>query len=108
MKNAVDAIAYAELSLERLDMDVRGALLDGLRDDGVDQPDDGRLARHVSQVLQIFCLLGIGGELALALGGFPVIAVDRVENLLLVRQHGGDAKTGAVANGRDGFEVAWA
>ena len=52
-EHAVDAEADAEFLLERLDVDIAGALLDGLGDHGVDQADDRRLARHVAQVLEI-------------------------------------------------------
>ena len=53
-QHAVDAVADAEFLLERLDVNIAGALLHGLRDHGVHQADDGRFAGHVAQVLQIF------------------------------------------------------
>jgi hypothetical protein len=53
-QHAVHAEAHAKLFLERLDVDVAGAVLDGLPDHGVDQPDDGRLAGHVAQMLEVF------------------------------------------------------
>ncbi len=88
-EHAIHAEADAEFLLERLDVNVAGALLDGLRDHGVDQPDDGRFARHVAQVFEIVFVaageIGCGG-LAVA---FAVIAVDRVENILL----GGELRT---------------
>ena len=52
-EHAVDAVADAEFLLERLDVDVAGALLDGVGDHGVDQADDRRFARHVAQVFEI-------------------------------------------------------
>ena len=54
VEHAVDAVSDAKLFFERLDVNVAGALLHGLRDDGVHQADDRRFARHVAQVLEIF------------------------------------------------------
>ena len=52
-QHAVHAEADAEFLLERLDVDVAGALFDGLRDHGVHQADDRRFAGHVAQVFEI-------------------------------------------------------
>ena len=60
-QHAVHAEADAELLLERLDVDVAGALLERVGDHGVHQADDRRLAGHVAQVLEIG-----GGLLVLA------------------------------------------
>ena len=47
----VDAVAKAELALARLDVDVAGALFDGLMDDEVDQPNDrGFLGRFLEAI----------------------------------------------------------
>ena len=85
VQDAVDAVADAELLFERLDVDVAGALLDGLGDHGVDEPDDGRLAGHVAQVFEIF--VGRSGFVAGAVGfgalGLAVVAVDGIEDFLL-------------------------
>ncbi len=56
-------------------------------------------------MLEVFGLLGIGAEIALTLGRFTVIAVNRIKDLLLGREHGVHSQAGAVANGRDGFEI---
>ena len=70
VEHAIDAIADAELFFERLHVDIAGALLDRLRDHGVDQPDDRRLAGHVAQVFEIFgSLRRIGIEIAVSLRG---------------------------------------
>ena len=91
-QHAVDAIADAEFFFERLDVNVAGALLDRLRDHGVHQPDDRRLAGHVAQMFQILRrLAGLAFEIAFgARRRFAVIAVDRVQDLLLGREHGRD------------------
>ena len=52
-QHAIHAEADAELFLERLDVDVAGALLDGVGDHGVHQADDRRFAGHVAQVFEI-------------------------------------------------------
>ena len=88
-EHAVDAVADAEFLLERLDVDVAGALLDGLRDHGVHQADDRRLARHVAQVLQILARPAASpsnSRVGMPLG-LAVIPVDGVENFLLGREH---------------------
>ena len=50
-QNAVDTVADAQVVLLRFHVDIRRALDDGLRDDGVDQPDDGRILAHLAQLL---------------------------------------------------------
>ena len=52
-EHAVHAEADAEFLLERLDVNVAGALLDGVGDHGVDQADDRRFAGHVAQVFEV-------------------------------------------------------
>jgi hypothetical protein len=42
-QRAVDAVAHADVVLEALEVDVRRAALDRIREDGVDQLDDGRV-----------------------------------------------------------------
>ena len=104
-EHAIDAEADAEFFLKRLDVDVAGALLDGLRDHGVHQPDDGRFARHVAQVFEIVFIAAreIGcGRLAVAFG---VIAVDGVENFLLGGELRGDFELRKALHRVDGFEV---
>ena len=87
-QHAVDAVADAKLFLERLDVDVAGALLDGLRDHGVHQPDHGRLAGHVAEVFEILRFADGRRELGFVLGGLAVVAVDGVEDFLLQRDPG--------------------
>ena len=53
VQHAVDAVADAQLVLERLDVDVRRARLDGAADQLVDEADHRRLARHVLQPLGV-------------------------------------------------------
>src|SRR2546425_5163727 len=57
-QDAVDPIADAQRVLERLDVDVGRLGGDGVLDEQVDQPDDGRLERHVTQVVDVFLALG--------------------------------------------------
>ena len=49
-EHAVDPEAHAQLVAVGLEMDVRGALLDGLGDDLVDEPDDRRVVGRLAQV----------------------------------------------------------
>ena len=53
-QHAVNAVADAKFFFERLDVDIAGALFDGLRDHGVHQTDDRRFAGHVAKVFQVF------------------------------------------------------
>ncbi len=53
MQHAVDAVTHLQPVLERLDMDVRGALLDRALDHQVDQPDDRRFGGQVAQMLDV-------------------------------------------------------
>ena len=104
-EHAIHAEAHAEFLLEGLDVNVAGALLDGLGDHGVDQADDGRLARHVAQVFEIgagllVVSLGVG-----ALFGFAVIAVDGVEDFLLGGERGAHLQAAERAYGGDGLEI---
>src|SRR6185295_15145042 len=50
VQHAVDAVTDLELVLERLDVDIRRALLERPVDEQVDEPDDGRLGGEVPQV----------------------------------------------------------
>ena len=104
-EHAIHAEAHAEFLLERLDVNIAGALLDGLGDHGVDQADDGSLARHVAQVFEIgagllVVALGVG-----ALFGFAVIPVDGVEDFLLGGERGADLQAAEGAHGGDGLEI---
>ena len=105
-EHAIHAEADAEFLLERLDVNVAGALLDGLGDHGVHQADDGRLARHVAQVFEVGA-----GLLVVALAGkvrcsrLAVVAVDGVEDFLLGGERGADLQAGEGAHGGDGLEI---
>ena len=59
-QHAVDAEAHAHVAALGLEVDVGGALLDGLRDDRVDELDDRRVVRGLAD-------LGDLGQLLLAL-----------------------------------------
>ncbi len=52
-EDAIASVADAKAILERLYMDVGRARLGSARDQAVDQADDGRLARHVTQSLRL-------------------------------------------------------
>ncbi len=69
-QHAVDAVAQAERLLERLDVDVGGALLDRARDDAVDDAHDRRLGGEVAQALDVV----LGAELALLARGLDDLA----------------------------------
>ena len=77
VEDAVDPEADRQHALERLDVDVAGAVLDGLEEEGVDEPDDRRLVARLEKVAR---LLELGR--------------DQVEPLLLEVSHeiGGAAR----------------
>ena len=105
-EHAIHAEAYAEFLLEGLDVDVAGAVLNGLPDHGIDQPDDGRLAGHVAQVLEVFVgLRGADFGIEGLLGALAVVLVDGVEDVLFGGQRGFDFQAGEGAYGRDGVEI---
>src|SRR5262249_27673462 len=52
-QEAIDAIAHENGIHSRLDVNIRGAYLDGMGDDVVDEADGGRLACQVAQALDI-------------------------------------------------------
>src|SRR4029078_12240853 len=82
-QHTINAVANEEFLFEWLDLDVTGALLDGLGDHGVHQANYGGLAGHVAQVLQVLRVTLRRGRIGVVLGGLPVVAVNRVEDLLL-------------------------
>jgi len=87
VEDAVHAIAHAETVLEGLDVDVRGLRRDGLVDEEVDEPDHGRLERHVAKLVDV--LLGLALSRPAGAHAFhdllqrcrsAIGALDRVEN----------------------------
>jgi len=64
VQQAVDAEAHRHLALEGLDVDVRRAVLDGLEEQRVDQPDDRRLVVGVEQIVRLLELVRDRVELA--------------------------------------------
>src|SRR6185437_6198931 len=59
LQNTVDAIAHEQPAVERLDVNVRGAALDGANDQQVDQTDHRRFARQVTQAVDVLDGAGI-------------------------------------------------
>lgn len=53
VEHAVDTIADDQASFERFEVDVTGALTDGLKEDRVDQPDDRRFIGGIQQILRL-------------------------------------------------------
>ena len=99
VEDAVDAVAHLELVLERLEVDVRGLVLDRLQEHEVDQLADGvgvggaldrvqveRLAA-VGQVLEGGVVLQVVEDVGDALGGGVVVLLDELVELLGVGQH---------------------
>ncbi len=106
IQNAVHSIANTKFFFERLDVDVTGALFHSLSDNGVHLPDDGRLARHIAQVLQVLGRFGaFRVELRFATRRVAVIFVDRVQNFLLGREHRAHLQARAVTHCRNGFDI---
>ena len=92
VEHAVDAVLDDHLVVARLDVDVRGAALDGVEDDGVDQLDDRRrlLLRDRVDRQRLFALFVLADELhAEAFGGFVEHALRRLRLLQLVADRGG-------------------
>ncbi len=97
-EHAIHAEADAEFLFERLDVDVAGALFDGLRDHGVHQADDRRFARHVAQVFEVFVRpRPPAWPFRFRSFRFAVVAVDGVENFLLAGERGQHFEPGARA-----------
>jgi len=86
-------------------VDVARPLFDGLRDGRIDQPDDGRFARHVAQPLQVLVRLAFQTRLRRFFLRLAVVTVDGVENLPFGGEHGLDAQTREAAHGGDGLEI---
>ena len=78
VQHAVDAVADLELVLERLDVDVGRALLDGAVDEHVHQPDDRRLARQVAEVVDVLLVVARGTRARPSAGSAPLAAAAAV------------------------------
>ncbi len=106
LEDAVDAEADLDFFLEGFDVDVAGALLDGLGDHGVDEADDGGLAGHVAELLEFGgrfrVLAGERGGLAFL---FAVVALKRVCDFGFGGDFGADTEPRGGAHGGEGFEV---
>ncbi len=105
-QHAVHTVTNAEFLLERLDVNVAGALFHRLRDHRIHQADHRRLARHIAKLLQVRAGLArvqFGfGFLALRLA---VVFVDGVEDFGICRKRGLDLKPAHATHCRDGFEI---
>ncbi len=93
MQHAVDAVADLQLLLERLDVDVRRPGLDRAVDEQVHEPDDGRLAREVAEVIDVFLVLADERDLRVALAAARAVAsaaavglLERFEDVTLARE----------------------
>ena len=76
--------------VEWLQMDVGGAQLDHAPDDGVDQADDGRLARQVAQVFDEIARVALVGQRVVCLHGLGVVqrALQRLVDVRAQRDSG--------------------
>ena len=95
VEHAVDAVLDHHLVVAGLDVNVRGAALDGVEDDRVDELDDRRrvLLRDRVDRERLFAVLVLADELhAEAFGGFVEHALGRLRLLQLVadRRRRGD------------------
>src|SRR5450830_929861 len=68
LQDTVDTVADAQVVLLRLHVDIRRALDDGLGDEGVDQPNDGRVLTHLAQLLDADLFATFCNDLGLRLG----------------------------------------
>ncbi len=81
VQDAVDAVADAQIVLERLDVDVRRPLVDRFANDLVDEFDDARLGVIGSDVLRLLALFAIvgAGRSEDLLEGLRADAVNRLD-----------------------------
>src|SRR6185369_6639008 len=77
--------ADLELLLERLDVDVRRPALDGAVDEHVHEPDDGRLAREVAEVVDVLLVLADERDLGVTAVAAVGVAARRAAVGLLER-----------------------
>ncbi len=75
IENAVDAVAQAQLFFERLDVNIAGAVLDGLDEHQVDELDDGAFLAAFDELVEVDFLLFV-------LGQFDVADVDVLEDFV--------------------------
>jgi len=68
-QETIDAVLDLEFVLKRLDVDIAGAVLDGLQDDQVDQVDQGRLPSDLTELGRGQVLALQGAIAVLVLGG---------------------------------------
>src|SRR5450756_1700450 len=90
LQDTVDTVADAQMVFLWFHVDIRRALDDGLGDDGVDQPDDGRVLTHLTQLLDTDLFATFCDDLGLCLGaGFldgvsdEVVLLDSAEDSVL-------------------------
>src|SRR5450756_793322 len=90
LQDTVDTVADAQVVLLWLHVDIRRALDDGLGDDRVDQPDDGRVLTHLTQLLDAYLFASFRDDLGLRPGaGFldgvsdDVVLLDGTVNSIL-------------------------
>src|SRR5690606_5933697 len=106
-QNAVHAEAYAELFLERLDVNIGRAHLERAGDKHVDEADDRRFAGHVAEMFDLGRVGFVGAELVavLVFGFFAVETVDSVEDLRLGAERGDDVTAGETPDYGDSLEI---
>src|SRR4051812_10201381 len=91
LQNAVDAIAYRELVLVWLDMDITRAFVYSFEYDFVHQLDDTGLLRHLQQVLARIAgrrdLSVITDHFIERVAAQPVLSFDDLLNVITQRQY---------------------
>ena len=58
MQDAIDAVTHLQRALERFDMDITGAIAYRLRENQVDELDNGRLSIVIQNILRSFQIMG--------------------------------------------------
>ena len=93
-------------------MDVRGALFQGPSDPGIDQADDRRLARQVTQVLNIFLVFfevldfpDLTARRPLLARAVGIVGIECVENIALPGEMQGQAQIGRLLNRLDDVQI---
>ncbi len=86
VQHAVDAVAHLQAILERLDVDIRRALLDRALDDEIDEADDRRFGGEIAQMLDVvFAAVVVVGQVlddrAHRRSARAVVALDQIVDL---------------------------
>ena len=102
LQYAVDAVTDPEASFQRLKMNIGGPPADGLAEDGLDEPDDGRLVVRDHRL----AIAGSSRGIRRRSGRAPaIVPLDGLADFLRRRDRRLDGEPGHMAGSVDGGEV---